>query len=88
MRIFTGAERKKIYELWQTKQPINRITRLTGASRSTVYRIIKSYERKGNSESILQKYIAKLETKVRRLEQKLEVIKRAGVRQMLLCGKN
>ena len=78
MRLFTETEHKKIYELWQAKQSISRITELTGASRSTVYRIVKGYERKGNSESILRKYVAKLETKIRRLEQKLEVIKKAG----------
>ena len=75
MRIFTETERKKIYELWQTNQPVSRITELTEASRSTVYRTIKGYELKGNSESILRKYVAKLETKIRRLEQKLEIIK-------------
>lgn len=78
MRTFTETERKKIFELWQTKQPINRIIELTGASRSTVYRTIKGYELKGNSESILRKYVAKLETKIRRLEQKLEIIKQVG----------
>ena len=78
MRIFTETERKKIYELWQAKQPIGCITELTGASRSTVYRIVKCYERKGNSESILRKYVVKLKTNIRRLEYKLEVIKKAG----------
>lgn len=78
MRIFTEAERKKIYELWQTNQPIGRIIELTGASRSTVYRIVKCCKRNENSESILRKYVAKLETKIRRLEQKLEVIKKVG----------
>lgn len=78
MKVFTETERKKIYELWQAKQPICCITELTGASRSTVYRIVKGYERNGNSDANSQKYVAKLETKVRRLEQKLEVIKRAG----------
>ena len=78
MRIFTESERKKIFELWQTKQPINRIIELTGASRSTVYRIVKCCERNENSDSISRKYIAKLETKVRRLELKLEVIKKIG----------
>ncbi len=78
MRTFTETERKKIFELWQTKQPINRIIELTGASRSTVYRIVKGYECNGESDAISRKYVAKLETKVRRLEQKLEVIKKAG----------
>ena len=78
MRIFTETERKKIYELWQAKQSIGCITELTGASRSTVYRTIKGYERNGKSDAISRKYVAKLETKVRRLEQKLEVIKKAG----------
>lgn len=78
MRIYTETERKKIYELWQTNQPVSRITELTEASRSTVYRTIKGYELKGNSESILRKYVAKLETKIRRLEQKLEIIKQVG----------
>ena len=78
MRTFTETERKKIFELWQTKQPINRIIELTGASRSTVYRIVKGYECNGGSDAISRKYVAKLETKVRRLEQKLEVIKKAG----------
>lgn len=78
MRIYTETERKKIYELWQTNQPVSRITELTEASRSTVYRTIKGYELKGNSESILRKYVSKLESKIRRLEQKLEVIKKAG----------
>lgn len=78
MRIFTEAERKKIYELWQAKQSISRITELIGASRSTVYRTIKGYECNGKSDAISRKYVAKLETKIRRLEQKLEVIKKAG----------
>ena len=78
MRIYTETERKKIYELWQTNQPVSRITELTEASRSTVYRTIKGYELKGNSESILRKYVAKLETKIRRLEQKLEIFKQVG----------
>lgn len=43
-----------------------------------MYRIVKCYESKGNSESILRKYVAKLETKIRRLEQKLEIIKQVG----------
>lgn len=32
MRIFTEIERKKIYELWQTNQPVSCIAELTGAS--------------------------------------------------------
>lgn len=28
MRIFTESERKKIFELWQTNQPVSRITKL------------------------------------------------------------
>lgn len=78
MRIFIEAERRKIYELWQANQPVNRITELTGASRSTVYRTIRGYERNRKSDDISRKYVAKLETKVRRLEQKLEVIKEVG----------
>ena len=49
MRTFTETERKKIFELWQTKQPINRIIELTGASRSTVYRIVKGYDVMGKA---------------------------------------
>ncbi len=70
MRIFTEAERRKIYELWQANQPVSRITELTGASRSTVYRTIRGYERNRKSDDISRKYVAKLETKIRRLEQK------------------
>lgn len=61
MKIFTESERRKIYELWHVKQPISRITKLTRASRSTVYRIVKCYERKGNNESILRKHVTPLD---------------------------
>ena len=78
MKIFTEAERKTIYDLWKANTSMREITALTGASRSTVYRIGKAYGQKGNNGCISRKYVANLESKVKRLEQKLEIIKTAG----------
>lgn len=78
MKIFTEAERKTIYDLWKANTSMREITALTGASRSTVYRIGKAYGQKGNNGCISRKYVANLESKVKRLEQKPEIIKTAG----------
>ena len=77
MKSYTEAERKTIYDLWKANTSMREITALTGASRSTVYRIGKAYGQKGNNGCISRKYVANLESKVKRLEQKLEVIKTA-----------